>query len=303
MSFFAALAALLLGAEPTLETRGCEPAVVDELRRLLKIEARDRAALVRRVELVCEPTSATVRVEAPGSDGQGAAGREVQRAGLPARDWARLLALAAVELGAEREATTREATQRSPVPEAPPDAPTASEAEAPTLLLVQAGGAWTEASGVRWGGLVALEQGLGVSPWAAVRVDLALDQGVRAVALGRLWVTSASLGARAGPAARLGSAWLSAGLGARLGVAWVRGEPQDPVLAQGGTARGLWAGPLVGGTAAWALGEGPVAKRVRLALSLEGGYVLRRVVGLAETESAGLEGPWGSAVAGASWSF
>lgn len=278
---------------PVMASAGCELALVRELERLLVIEARSSDALRKEeapvtVSLRCEGDEASIALLS-----EGFVSRRLTRNQLPRNAWARLLALAAIELAERR---TVPALRADPATEARVDEPPSSAAPVesnrgaaiPVIRAFAVASVSGPSASLRWGGSGGFVGRVGAN-WAYF-VALSGDLGsLTANDLGRIEVTSLSVSGRFGPAGA--SEWWGwdAGVGVRAGGVRIEGIPSDSSAVRGERLDAPWVGGLIGATISFRFW-----KQLRLEAMIEGGWVLTPVVGTAESARVGLAGPWGA---------
>ena len=305
-----------------LDVEPCVAVAPDRLRALLVLELRVLAESggpsppgLTRAHVGCAGPSITLGVSvdgfAPFSQ------RQLDWTGYPAQGRPRLLALALSEMIVRawaREAAaaiggpapSRPAATPAPAP-APTPAPDAQRAEHRGLHLAVLANleriGRPQATGV--GGDVVL--GWRARPWLIAEVGARAGATSLDATPGPVSLRALSLSVSGLAGSWLGHVWLGAGPGIRGGVASLRGatgaaDPAGQSTVVPHTLAAFWWGPLARGLLVI-----PLGRHVAVLTTIEGGYVVRPVVGelgpSATSGNVALDRAWVTAACGVAWMF
>ena len=291
----AGAAAQAAQATVALDTAACPAIPEAAIRRIVGIEIGDLLAGPgdvptdgNRLAMICQ--EGVARLAARGAGGGQPIERELRLAEFPGDAAPRALALAGVEMLAALDPAVRERIQirqspaAAPAPEPPSRADRSVAAVGIAISAVRREFLGSEGFG-GWGGRIDLDRGFGQR--FVVGIDVELDGGSTAVALGEaraLLVSAGAFGGLRAAGARLAG---SLSLGARVGLASLEGTPAGGAGATGATALRPWWGPAIAARG-W-IRTGPIG----FVAAIEAGIAARGARGLADGATVlAVEGAW-----------
>jgi hypothetical protein len=277
----------------SLESSGCSPETVKEVRHLVRVELRNVEPGERRERLSiffeCDLEQVNIRT----TDGRGETSRTIDLRGVTPSVQARVIALAIAEL-------VRESPHADNVPQTPPDkvppkpppapAPEVLPAEVPSRRRVLALAEFTNFGFVpaaMWGGAISFDY---ASDNIALGIGSSLVTHERHFELGDVRVLMTSLSMYAAWVAETQNLVPELGLGGCFGAARIQGSSKAEDRASSGSVLGAWAGPFLLGALSYGLSDSFVIElRARI------GFVLLPVVGqVARGADIELDGIWSS---------